>query len=202
MLRGVPQGFDLEESLIAEVARFIEDDQRPIERFEVEHEVVVDVCQPSRATHAKLPGDAPQQLLPRFDLRAIHVDGIAVRFDILPGGVGLSDVGQVAEHGREAVLLAHFELRRDVFEDGRFGRLPCRRIGQADAQATGDADPLFVGQHPNRFAPLDAAVLRAAYAKRGGKAGVRAVEIGPTRRQRSPDFLFVFVREAHIFACF
>ena len=75
-----------------------------------------------------------------------------------------------------------------------FGRLPCRRIGQADAQAAGDADPLFVGQHPDRLTPLDAAVLRAAYAKRGGKAGVRAVEIGPTRRQRSPDFLFVFVR--------
>ena len=71
-------------------------------------------------------------------------------------------------------------------------------IGQADAQAAGDADPLFVGQHPDRLASLDAAVLRAAYAKRGGKAGVRAVEIAPTRRQRSPDFLFVFVREAHI----
>ena len=68
MLRSAPQGFDLKEGLVAEIARLVEDDQRPGERFEVEHEVVVDVCQPPRTAHAKLAGDAPQQLLPALYL--------------------------------------------------------------------------------------------------------------------------------------
>ena len=164
-LGGVPQGLQFKEGFILQVAGFVQNNQRRINRAEVGYQVFIHVAVASVAGHAEFLGNVAYQLQLGLYLAAVHIYGVLVLFYVCLRGKGLADIGHIAQDGAQSAALAHFQLLAHKHIGRGLCCQPRHFCTQLHAQSSGYAYPVGITDLLFIIAPLNGIVHAGGYAQ-------------------------------------